>query len=204
VDASRSAVRFDRLRDTLWTVGANLVLDTALDPAFPANAVRLGAGWTGMHVTPGETGSTLPRINQYTTEARGYLRVFRQSVAAARVQYSAADATLPPYERLLLGGASSLRGFRTGTFVGDRMLITSGELRVPVTTVLSTAKFGLTVFLDAAKAYDSGQRLQDAAWHRGAGAGIFLITRIVNINIDVARGITEGDTRLHLATGFSF
>jgi hemolysin activation/secretion protein len=155
-------------------------------------------------VKPGTLGTTLPRIDLYTTEARGYLRVFRQAVAAGRVQYSAAGATLPPYERLLLGGASSLRGFRAGAFVGDRMLLTSAELRVPVTTVLSSAKFGVSAFFDAAKAYDYGQRLSDATWHRGAGGGIFLITRIVNINVDVAHGINDGDLRLHLATGFAF
>ncbi len=204
VDASRSSVTFGALDDTLWTLGTNIVLDTALDPAFPANAVRLGAGWTGLHVTPGAIGSALPRIDLYTTEARGYLRVFRQAVAAGRVQYSAANATLPPYERLLLGGASTLRGFRAGTFIGDRMLVTSAELRVPLTTVLSSAKFGVTAFFDAAKAYDYDQRLRDTSWHRGAGGGIFVITRIVNINLDVAHGINGGDTRLHLATGFSF
>jgi hypothetical protein len=204
VDTSRSSVKFAALRDTIWTFGANVALDTALDPAYPANAVRLGAGWTGLHVKPGTLGTTLPRIDLYTTEARGYLRVFRQAVAAGRVQYSAAGATLPPYERLLLGGASSLRGFRAGAFVGDRMLLTSAELRVPVTTVLSSAKFGVSAFFDAAKAYDYGQRLSDATWHRGAGGGIFLITRIVNINVDVAHGINDGDLRLHLATGFAF
>lgn len=204
VDGSRSSVRFGLFRDTLWTFGANVVLDTALDPAFPANAVWLGAGWTGLHVRPGATRTALARINRYTTEARGYLRVFRQAVAAGRVRYSAADAALPPYERLLVGGAASLRGFRAGTFIGDRTLLTSGEIRVPITTVLSTAKFGVTGFVDAGKAYDYDQRVRDAKWHRGVGGGIFLITRIVNINVDVARGINEGTTRLHLATGFSF
>jgi hypothetical protein len=203
-ETSRSWVRFSTLDDKLWTLGANLALDTALDPSFPANAVRLGAGWTGLHVTPGATGTAAPRINRYTADARGYLRVFRQVVAAGRVEYATADAPLPPYERLLLGGASSLRGFRAGTFIGDRMLITSGELRVPITTVLSGAKFGFTGFFDAAKAYDYGQRLRDTPWHRGAGGGIFFITRLVNINVDVARGIRGGETRLHLATGFAF
>ena len=204
IDTSRSSVRFGTLRDTLWTLGTNVALDTALDPAFPANAVRLGAGWTGLHVTTSAPAAPRPRIDLYTTEARGYLRVFRQAVAAGRVQYSAADAALPPYERLLVGGSASLRGFRAGTFAGDRMLLTSAELRVPLTTVLSSAKFGVTGFFDAAKSYDYDQRLRDAAWHRGAGAGIFLITRIVNINIDVAHGLNDGELRLHLATGFAF
>ncbi len=203
-DTSLSAIRFGTRRDTLWTLGANAVLDTALDPAYPANAVRLGAGWTSLHVRPDARGAALPRIDLYTAEARGYLRVFRQAVAAGRARYSEASAMLPPYERLLVGGAGSLRGFRAGTFAGDRTLLTSAELRVPITTVLSSAKFGLTGFFDAAKAYDADRRLRDAAWRRGAGAGLFLITRVVNINLDVAHGLDGGDTRLHLATGFAF
>ena len=87
------------------------------------------------------------------------------------MQYFNTDATLPPYERLLLGGASNLRGFRTGTFDGDRMLVTSAELRAPITSVVHGAKLGLTVFIDAAKAVDFGTSLKDAEWHRGAGAG---------------------------------
>lgn len=37
----------------------------------------------------------------------------------------------------------------------------------------------------------------------GAGAGIFFIAPLLKINIDVARGV-QGDTRLHVGSGFSF
>ena len=199
VDTSQSSVDFGQTNDRLWTLGANVALDTRGDPAFPRNAVLLGAGWTGLHVR-----SLNQPINQYTTEARGYLGVVRQAVLAGRVQYFSADRTLPDYERLLLGGASNLRGFRTGTFDGDRMFVSSAELRVPITSVLSGAKIGLTAFMDAGKAYNVGQSLQDTAWHQGVGGGVFLIATIVRINVDVAHGLRDGDTRVHLSSGFSF
>ncbi len=126
-----------------------------------------------------------------------------QAVLAGRVQYSSADRTLPDYERLLLGGASNLRGFRTGTFDGDRLLATSAELRVPLTSVLSGAKLGVSAFFDAGKAYDVGQSQKDAPWHKGVGGGVFLIATIVRINLDVAHGLKDGDTRVHLSSGFS-
>jgi hypothetical protein len=199
VDTSQSTVEFGALDDRLWTVGANVALDTRGDPAFPRNAVMLGAGWTGLHVRRlGEA------INQYTYDTRGYLGLVRQAVLAGRVQYSTADRALPDYERLLLGGAANLRGFRTGTFDGDRMLATSAELRVPITSVLSGAKLGLTAFMDAGKAFNVGQPIKDAVWHRGVGGGIFLIATIVKINLDVAHGLKDGDTRVHLSSGFSF
>ena len=83
------------------------------------------------------------------------------------------------------------------------MAITSGELRVPITSVLHGAKLGVTVFIDAAKAVDFGARLRDAEWHRGAGGGIFLIAPLVRLNLDVAHGFSGG-TRVNIGTGFSF
>jgi hypothetical protein len=198
VDAARSSVSFGQIDDDIWTFGTNAVLDTRGDPAFPGNAVLLGAGWSQLNVRG------LERINRYTADARGYLRVVRQSVVAGRVQYFTSDATLPPYERLLLGGSSSLRGFRTGTFDGDRMLVTSAELRIPITKVIRGAKFGIDVFTDASKIAEFSGRLEDAEWRRGAGAGIFIIAPLVKINLDVAHGFDGGGTRVALGTGFSF
>jgi hypothetical protein len=199
IDGSRSTISFGDLDDRLTTVGGNVALDTRGDPAFPSNAILLSTGWAGLHFR-----SMPERVNRYTTEARGYLRVYRQAVVAARAQYVTADATLPPYERLLLGGSSTVRGFRTGSFDGDRALVTSAELRAPITSVLNGAKLGFTVFADAGKIWDFGQSLDDAEWRRGAGAGIFLIAPLVRINLDVARGLKTGDTRVHLSSGFTF
>jgi outer membrane protein assembly factor BamA len=198
VDAARSSVDFGQLTDRIWTLGTNAVLDTRDDPAFPGNAILLGGGWSGLNVRGRD------RINRYEADARGYVRVVGQSVVAGRAQYFNSDATLPPYERLLLGGSSNLRGFRTGTFDADRLLVTSAELRVPITSVLNGAKLGLTVFMDAAKAADVGASLKDAQWHRGAGAGLFIIAPLVKINLDIAHGLNGGGTRLNLGTGFSF
>jgi hypothetical protein len=204
LETSRSAVDFAALDDRLWTVGADVTLDTRGDPAFPRNAVLLGTSWTRLHVSPaaGEPGAT--DINRYTTDARGYLGVVRQAVVAGRVLYSTADRTLPPYERLLLGGSSTLRGFASGTYDGDRLLATSAELRVPITSVLSGAKLGVVAFVDAAKTFDVGRRASDVEWHRGVGGGVFLIATIVRLNLDVAHGLKDGTTRVHLAMGFSF
>ena len=197
VEVSRSSVTFARLDDRVWSAGGDVALDTRSDPAFPANAVVLGVGWSDLHVAGAEA------VHRYTADARGYLRVFRQNVVAGRLQYFGADATLPPYERLLLGGASNLRGFRAGAFDGDHMVVTSGEWRAPITSVLHGAKLGVTLFVDAARAADDGTRLGDVEWHRGAGAGLFLVAPLVHINLDVAHGAAAG-TRVNIGTGFSF
>lgn len=208
VGASRSSVDFGEFDDRLWTIGATGTFDTRGDPTFPGNAVLLSAGWTSLHFSPrGTAGApTAPseRVTRYDTDARGYLRLLGQAVAAGRVHYTAADAALPPYERLLLGGSSTLRGFRTGAFDGDRMLITSAEVRLPITSVLSGAKLGVSVFADAGQVWNVGASRADADWHRGVGAGVFLIAPLVAINLDVARGLKTGGTRVHLSSGFTF
>lgn len=196
VEATRASVSFAPLDDDLWTLGADVTFDTRSDPTFPANAVVLGGGWSSLHVSGGEP------INRYNTDARGYLRVFRQNVIAGRVQYFDADGALPPYERLLLGGAANLRGFRAGSFAADRMVITSAEWRAPFTPVIHGAKLGVVWFLDAARAADYGTSLGDVDWHRGAGVGLFLNAPLVHLNLNVAHG--EDGTRVNISTGFSF
>jgi hypothetical protein len=199
VETSRSTVDFGQLDDNLWTVGAFAALDTRGDPSFPRNAFLLGARWNALHVKSDDE-----PIQRYTTEARGYLGVFRQLVFAGRARYSTADRTLPLYERYLMGGSSTLRGFKTGTYDGDRMFVTSAELRLPITSVLSGAKLGVTAFMDAGKVFDVGQTLTEATWHRGVGGGVFLIATVFRLNVDVARGLKDGDTRLHVSSGFGF
>jgi outer membrane protein assembly factor BamA len=198
-EASKSTIDFGGVDDRLWTFGTDALIDTRADPTFPRNAFLLGAGWTGLHFS-----SAPAVINRYTTDARGYVGLIGQAVGAARVQYTTASAPLPDYERLLLGGASTLRGFRPGTFVGDRTLVTSCEVRLPLSSVLSSARLGVIGFFDAAKAWDFGTQFDDARWHRGVGGGVFLIAPLVKLNLDVAHGLTDGDTRLHLGVGFAF
>jgi surface antigen Omp85-like protein/POTRA domain-containing FtsQ-type protein len=199
VGASSASVDFDTLDDHLWTIAADVALDTRSDPAFPRNAVFLGTGWTGLSIS-----DRSGQISKYSVDARGYVGVIRQLVLATRAQFTSADAPLPPYERLLLGGSSTLRGFGTGTFDGDRRFVTSAELRLPITSILSSAKLGVSAFFDAGTVYDAGQRLENAAWHRGVGGGVFLIASVFRLNLDIAHGLKTGDTHVHFGMGFPF
>jgi hypothetical protein len=208
-DTSRAGVDFGALDDRLWTVGADAALDTRANPGFPANAVYLSARWTALNLSEASSSfltGAIPerRIDRYTLDGRGYLRLIRQAVLAGRVRYSTADAPLPVYERWLIGGSDTLRGFDTGAFEGDKALVTSAELRVPITSVISGGKLGVNVFMDAAKTTDYGLKLKNAEWQRGAGAGVFLIASIFRLNLDVARSLDGAGTHVHLSTGFVF
>jgi hypothetical protein len=46
--------------------------------------------------------------------------------------------------------------------------------------------------------------LNEVKWRRGVGGGVYLIASVVRINLDVARGLDGGKTRVHLSSGFTF
>jgi hemolysin activation/secretion protein len=119
------------------------------------------------------------------------------------VEFDSSSAPLPPYEQWLLGG-SSLRGVHPGEYAGDQRFLWSAELRVPFSSPLSVGRIGFNVFVDGGIAAAHGDRLWDQAQHKSAGAGLFLIAAIFQLNLDVARSIDGKSTRVHFGTGFSF
>jgi outer membrane protein assembly factor BamA len=191
-----TAPAFD-LDDRFVTLGADVTVDTRIDPTFPRNAIYLSAGWEALRF---DSGSTITRLR---TEARGYVGLVGSSVLSLRARYGRADAPLPAYEQWLLGGASSLRGYRAGSYAGDTLVATSAELRVPLTSPLKVGKFGVSLFADSGAVAPHGARLRDQRLHSGAGAGLFVIATVFQLNLDVAKGF-DGGTRVHLTTGFSF
>ena len=153
----------------------------------------------------GGAGSILrPRL-----DARAYRAAGGQAVLAARIFFAGASAPLPPYERALLGGSpaagGTLRGWRAGAAVGDRIAAASIELRLPITSVLSEGRIGLRFFYDTAAVYDVGRSIRNARFREGAGAGVFFLPPRFGfpMSIDVA-GDPEGGVRVHFSAGFGF
>lgn len=209
VEAGRASVEFGAIDRRQWTFGVDAALDTRGDPAYPMNAISLGAGWTSLNLDGDDRA-----IHRVRGEASGYLRLVRQTVFAVRAQYDGADRPLPPYEQPLLGGAASLRGHKAGAFAGDRMAAASVELRLPFDSpgarvsdggiTIGVARAGVIFFYDAGKVWNVGQRPKDITLLQGAGAGVFLMMPLVRVNLDVAGNLTSGGTRAHFAFGFSF
>ena len=128
---------FGDVHDQLITGGARLSVDTRVNPAFPRNAIYASAGWEAL--TP-KSGST---VNRYTLDGRAYLDFIGSSVVAMRALSETVDAPLPAYERALVGGFASLRGFRAGSFIGDNVAAASLELRVPLNSPMRIGQTGL-------------------------------------------------------------
>lgn len=183
--------------DRLTAAGVDLALDTRVDPTFPRNAVHARASWEHLDF------ETAPSRRRTMLDGRGYLGLFGSSVLAVRAMHGRADGPLPPYEQWLLGGPSSVRGFRTASFVGDRVASASIELRVPISSPLRVGRTGVAVFVDRGAVWSHDQRLADADWKQGYGAGVFAIATVFQFRLDVAHGQGRG-TRAHVSAGLSF
>jgi outer membrane protein assembly factor BamA len=195
--ARLSQVRFGDIDDQLRTLGVEATLDTRHDPAFPRNAVYATATVERLWFEGSEaTGRVL-------TDVRGYVGLVRQVVFVARLQQSWAADALPPFEQPLLGGTSSLRGFRLGYRMGDRLAAASAEVRMPITSPLRIARTGVALFTDAGTVYGANERLAGARWDRSVGAGFFVVAPVISMRLDVAHGLDAG-TRAHFTLGLAF
>jgi outer membrane protein assembly factor BamA len=190
-------VRFGSIDDQLRSAGVDATLDTRRDPAFPRNAVYALVSLERLWFDHAED---TPRV---LTDVRGYLGLLRQVVFVARIQQAWSPHALPLFEQPLLGGAASLRGFRAGYRMGDRLAAASGELRVPITSPLRIARTGVAVFTDAGTTYSAADSLGQTRWDRSVGAGFFVTATVFSARVDVAHGMGAG-TRAHLTLGVRF
>ena len=190
-------VKFGDVNDRLKRAGADVTLDTRVDPAFPRNAVHATFGWERLAFDAG-------RANRKTADVRGYLGLFGQTVLAVRGLSVTSDTPLPSYEHGLLGGSSNLRGFDAGFKADDNLAAVSAELRIPLTSPLNIGRFGVKAFVDAGTAYASGAKLKDQDLdHRGIGGGVYLHLTVLSLALDVAKA-RGGDTRFHFGMGVTF
>lgn len=177
-------------------MGAHLTFDTRIDPSFPRNAVFTRLEWERVAFPSGDAGRTL-------LDARGFIGLFGSPVLALRAQAARADGALPPAEQPLLGGGSTVRGYRAGNRAGDSLAAVSAELRVPLTSPLNFGRFGVKAFVDAGTVWSAGQRLADQPWDRGIGGGVFFGASVLTLDLDVAWP-EHGHPRANVSLGVTF
>jgi outer membrane protein assembly factor BamA len=179
------------------SIGADIVVDTRIDPLMPHNAIFVRSAVERLHFSPSN--------NAVRTEidANGYVGVYRGIVIALRAVREDFSHPAPAFYKSLLGGSRNLRGFRAGHAVGDTLVAGSIELRIPTTSPLRMARFGYSIFMDAGTTYDKGQRFRDRQFEKGAGAGVWLTAPLFRFSAAVARGIGSG-MRTHIGAGLTF
>lgn len=190
-------VTFGAISDGFATLGADVAVDTRLDPGYPRNAVWVSAAWDVLAFRDGH------RMHRTRLDGRGYLGLIRETVLAVRVTREGADGATPRYLQPLLGGWSSLRGFEAGRFHGDIVVTGSAELLVPLTSPMSVGKLGVSVFADTGVAYDWGLKFSDQPRHTGVGGSLWFTATGFKLSFSVAHG--RGDrTRVNFGGGFTF
>ena len=196
VEAAWEEVFFGELADRLTRVIVSVEYDSP-SGTFPRDDVKLRAAIERLSVAGRRAVVLRPRV-----DAQAFKGVGGQAVLAARVLYEGASAPLPPYERSLLGGVGTLRGWKFGARVGDRLLAASIELRMPLSSPLATGKTGFRLFYDTAAAWNAGS-VRDQLL-KGVGVGVFLNLPVVgSVQFDVGHDL-RGGVVVHSAAGFGF
>jgi outer membrane protein assembly factor BamA len=193
--AGMQRVSFAGERDRFAHAGADVVVDTRLDPVLPRNAIYARAAWEHVALDRG--------IERVELEARGFVGLFGQNVLALRALRNDASQPLPPYLQPLLGGMANLRGFKAGFDAGDTLVATSAEVIVPLTSPLHAGKIGVSAFTDWGTVYDKGERLRDQTLRQGYGGGVWFTAAFARLNVAVAHG-RGSSTRVHAGLDVSF
>ena len=188
----RFPVNGTRTTDAFGQAGADVTVDTRVDPVLPRNAVYARAAW-----------EHIGGANRTDLEARGYVGLIGQTIAQVRILRSDSDRPLAPYLKPLLGGMANLRGFKAGTDAGDTVVATSAELVVPLTSPISFGRIGVSAFIDSGTAYNDGERLSDQEWKRGSGGSVWLTAAFFRMNVAVAHG-RGSSTRVHVGASVGF
>jgi hypothetical protein len=197
IDASAEEITLLDREDRFARWGVDMTVDTRADPWLPGHAVYARVSWDRLDFREGDSAA------RTALDVRAYARPAGQAVLVARVQRQDSSRPLPPALRPMLGGMESVRGFRTGSDIGDTHVAGSIELRLPLTSPLNVGKLGVSAFFDAGAVYDEGERLGDQPFARGAGASVWLSAAIVHVNLAVAHGLDAG-TRVHFGTTLEF
>lgn len=129
--------------------------------------------------------------------------------AAFRVGGAIATGDFPVQEAAAIGGRSSLRGFASRRFTGDRAAFGSAEVRVPAgevplfvkwkTGVFGFADFG-RIWMQDCESCDTPD-LDEGGWHAGLGAGLWFSSLGQTFSVAYAHG---DEHRFYLQKGMSF
>ena len=195
-EAAREEVVFGGLTDRLTRVILLLEYDS-LSGMFPRDDVKLRAAVERLSVAGHPAAVLRPSV-----DAQAFKGVGGQAVLAARVLYEGASAPLPPYERSLLGGLGTLRGWKFAARVGDSLLAASIELRLPLSSPLATGKTGFLLFYDTAAVWNAGSARDQ--WLEGVGVGVFVDLPVIgSVRFDVGHDL-RGGVVVHSVAGFGF
>ena len=140
-------------------------------------------------------------------EVRGFLSLSgpNSPILALRAGAQRVMGEAPFFEAAYLGGARSLRSFRSQRFAGDGAVFGGAELRVPLGQVSlfhHSTRFGVLGLTDVGRVYYDGE--SPGGWHTAVGGGLWIQPSgwSNRLTFEVAQG-SDG-SRAYLRTGLVF
>jgi outer membrane protein assembly factor BamA len=198
-------VSFDTDRDDLRTVRGSISYDTRIDPTFPRNAAYLTASVEHVAFAAGASDPAVSGpITRTRLEGQGYFGFVGQTVIMIRALRENANRLQPRYLESILGGWTTLRGFPAGTYTGDTLLSGSIELRMPFSSPQAFIKWGLNGFVDNGTIYRADQKFSGAAFHTGAGGGVWFAAARIQLSVAVAHGLGGHGNHVNFDGGINF
>jgi outer membrane protein assembly factor BamA len=133
---------------------------------------------------------------------RGKLSAYRvllgaSDVLAARLWIQHVEGIAPYYERSIVGGGWTARGFKADRFIDDAMALVSGEYRFPIFKCL-----GGVLFVDDGRVFPSLAVASLRRWKFDGGCGLRYYLRDFVVRLDV--GKSEEGVRLFFNFGHVF
>lgn len=182
---------------------------TSLDaPVNPRSGFRIAAAWSLMRKEYREGNRENTSLIRTDFTCNEYVPTVRNQTVAVLLSYRSVDsgAEVPDAaDRLWIGGASTLRGYREKIFPADRAVLASVEYRV-----LTGETSRVFVFTDAG--YLRNREAQDdlvvttEITRIGYGFGMRLQSRAGMLGFDygLGRGDSPGDGKLHVRLSTEF
>lgn len=120
---------------------------------------------------------------------------------ALRAGGAIASGLFPAQYAATIGGSSTLRGYRSGRFAGDRAANGTAELRVPVGTInfIIRSQVGVFGLTDVARVWYGGR--SDGGWHAGTGGGVWLSALGQAVSLSYVKGESH---RFYVKSGLAF
>jgi hypothetical protein len=186
--------------DPLWQLGASarLHMETTDGRAAPRRGVRVSASalaFPGVIDAQRAAANASAEVNAYVPLIGDGLHLaLRAGAAGAFGDYAAFDAAV-------IGGRTTLRGFRYQRFAGDAAAFGGAELRMPVTEIvfLMRGELGVFALTDAGRVWVDGE--SPGGWHTSLGGGFWFET--VGRALSVAFASAERD-RVYVSFGLPF
>ncbi|MCS6830173.1 MAG: BamA/TamA family outer membrane protein [Armatimonadota bacterium] len=176
-------------RGRVVAAGIQMQYDSRDNRLNPRKGIWLLGGW---EYAQHPWGSDFA-FDRATLDVRGYWHALDGGTFALRTVAGFSTKDLPLSEGFWLGGFD-LRGYEFDQFRGDRMVLLSAELRVPVLEGIQGV-----VFLDAGDAWRRGDSLRLNA---GAGVGVRFFSPFGAIRLDIAAGRRKVFTYVTLGQSF--